>query len=228
MAVAAFVVSCAAVVVGVGALGFTWAQFRHEVARRRIERTPNFTFRWDSQSRLALTLHGPEPLAVVSVRVPTSGTTVELDQMPWQVGTERKLPNQPYGSGGLNVVVDARAADGQQWQVPVSAGHAPSRDTYRKPVIEPWWQPSDGRLELHLSDGPPEGYDEATVRLRSADFVEAAGDRRDSSLGHRWPVGYVWALPQIELLEKRFEVIVRCRTGVRRYTSTLTVGPTAT
>ncbi len=45
MAVVALFVSCAALGVGVGGLGFAWAEFRHEVPRRHVESTPNFTYR---------------------------------------------------------------------------------------------------------------------------------------------------------------------------------------
>lgn len=224
MALVALAVSVTALLVGVGGLWLTWGQFRHEASRRHVERTPNFTFRWDSASRLALMLQGPEPLANVSVRVPTSGTAVVVDSMPWPVGTERKLPELPSGSGGLRIVVDARSADGHDWQVPISAGDPPGgARTTIKPWIEPWWASGEGCLELYLRDGPANGYDEASIRLRGAKFVMASDDALRCDLGHTWPRGYVWKLPRIEPMGERFDVIARVRVGESRWTSTLTV-----
>ena len=102
---------------------------------------------------------------------------------------------------------------------------AERRHEEQTPSISAEWD--DARVVLTLLSAPDGGLDSASVHLADAVFAGASEGQRapfDEELGHPWPIGYRWELPQIEDgPARRVHVVVACRSRDRQWSQTVVV-----
>lgn len=93
------------------------------------------------------------------------------------------------------------------------------------PTITGEWD--NDRIVLTLLTAPDGGFESASAELTDATFAGAREGQRlpfNEELSHPWPIGYRWALPQLEEgPERRVHVVVYCSNGEKEWHRTLVV-----